>query len=174
MAMWSPVLGTASTTDHLIQQIRCHNVDPLHINSPQKSSQTGSFSHKYAGEQGGCDISQDSTREFVQHISDLPITRQPFSDTVMRDMLVTLGGSLHRDMMDCVSHLKSKITAIGDRVSHVEDKMGEFASAHNELVDTHNETEEDMQAIKSKLADLEDRSHRKTTKLWRGGGLRNL
>lgn len=36
--------------------------------------------------------------------------------------------------------------------------MGELATAHNELVDSHNEANEELQAIKLKLADLEDLS----------------
>lgn len=36
--------------------------------------------------------------------------------------------------------------------------MGEFASHFNELVDVHSEHEEDVEWIKAKLADLEDRS----------------
>lgn len=47
---------------------------------------------------------------------------------------------------------------MGKRVHHVENKVGEFAVAHNELVDAHNEAEDALTAIKSKLADLEDRS----------------
>lgn len=56
-------------------------------------------------------------------------------------------------------------TAIGDRMSHAEDKMGEFANAHNKLIDAFNGTEEDILAIESKLADLEDRSRRNNVKL---------
>lgn len=38
--------------------------------------------------------------------------------------------------------------------------MGEFAAAHNELVDAYNGAEEGIQAIKNKMADLEDRARR--------------
>lgn len=50
-------------------------------------------------------------------------------------------------------------------MSHVEDKMGDFAAAHNKLVDAYNGREEEMQAIKCKLADHEDRSRRNNIKL---------
>lgn len=42
--------------------------------------------------------------------------------------------------------------------------MGDFAVAHNELVDAHNEAEDELLTIKSKLADLEDRSRRNNVK----------
>lgn len=60
--------------------------------------------------------------------------------------------------------MKSDITEVGDFVSHVENKMSEFASAHNELVDAHNDKDEEMEALKSKMADLEDMSRRNNIK----------
>lgn len=45
---------------------------------------------------------------------------------------------------------------IGERVGHVENKIGDFAIAHNELVDAHNNNEEELQKCKLKIADLED------------------
>lgn len=135
------------------------------MQSPQKASQKRSEEHRYPGEQGGHDTSQDSTKEFIEQMHDFPTLDQPLTDTLMKEMLVTLRGSLHRDLMECTTQLKAEVTAIGDRVSHTEDKMGEFATAHNELVDAYNAAEDEIQAIKSKMADLEDRSRRNNVKL---------
>ena len=135
------------------------------VSSPQKSVQKRSTNHTYAGEQDdGCD-SQNSTRVFVEQINEFPTSGMPLSDTVMKDMLVTLRGSLHRDMMLCISQIKSDVTSIGERVSHIEDKMGDFAVAHNELVDAHDDAEGELQAMREKIADLEDRSRRNNLKL---------
>lgn len=60
--------------------------------------------------------------------------------------------------------LKSDITDIGERVSHMKNKMGEFTTAHNELVDSHYDHEEEMQTLKQKIADLEDRSRRNNSR----------
>lgn len=49
-------------------------------------------------------------------------------------------------------------------MSNVETKMGQFASAHNELVDVHNGTEEELQNLKCKLADFENQFHRNSVK----------
>lgn len=49
---------------------------------------------------------------------------------------------------------------MGDRVSHVKDKMGEFTITHNELVDAHNNSEGDMQTMKDNISDLVDRLRR--------------
>lgn len=53
---------------------------------------------------------------------------------------------------------------VGERVSHVENKMGEFSTAHNSLVDSHNQLEDELDALKAKLADLEDRNRRNNVK----------
>lgn len=137
------------------------------INSPQKSAQKRSSDHRYAGEPEDNCNSQNSTKDLIEQINEFPTIGQPLSDTVMRDMLVTLRGSLHKDMMLCISQVKSDVSAMGDRVRHIEDKMGEFAVAHNELVDAHNDMEGDTQAMKEKIVDLEDRSQRNNIKLRR-------
>lgn len=46
-------------------------------------------------------------------------------------------------------------------------KIGEFASTFNDLVDSHNECEDSISWIQSKLADLEDRSRRNNVKVCR-------
>lgn len=72
-------------------------------NSPLKSNPKKSPAHQYAGEKGRGDISEDSTREFIECIDDYPAVGQPLLDKTLKDMLVSLRGSLHRDMMSMVS-----------------------------------------------------------------------
>lgn len=62
---------------------------------------------------------------------------------------------------------KSDVRDVGDRVTHIEEKMGEFTSTFNELVDTQNEQEDDLAWIRSRLEDLEDRSRRSNVKIHR-------
>lgn len=45
--------------------------------------------------------------------------------------------------------------------------MAEIALAHNELVDMHNDKDEETEVLKSKMADLDDRSRRNNVKLRR-------
>lgn len=40
-----------------------------------------------------------------------------------------------------MARINADVSSVGDRVDHIEQKMGEFAVAHNELVDAHNERE---------------------------------
>lgn len=48
--------------------------------------------------------------------------------------------------------------AIGSRVDHIENIMGEFATINNDLVDALNENKDKRNLIKAKLADLKDKS----------------
>lgn len=50
---------------------------------------------------------------------------------------------------------------LGDRVNHMENKMG----AHNGLVSAHNHLEDEVASLTAKLADLEDRNRRNNIKL---------
>lgn len=63
-----------------------------------------------------------------------------------------------------VSQIGREVDDNWERVHHVESKMGDFAVAHNELVDVHNGAEDELQAIKWKLAYLEYRSRRNNVK----------
>lgn len=58
--------------------------------------------------------------------------------------------------MSFMQQTNAVITAICDKEDHIEHKMGEFAKAHNELVDIHNDMDNDLQNIKLKMADLQD------------------
>lgn len=43
-----------------------------------------------------------------------------------------------------MQEFKSEIGKVRDRILHIENKMGDFATTFNELVDAHNEREEDF------------------------------
>lgn len=54
---------------------------------------------------------------------------------------------------------------VRDKVSHIESKMGEISETFNSMVDAHNEHEDDIVWLKSKVADLEDCSRRNNVKI---------
>lgn len=51
------------------------------------------------------------------------------------------------------------------QMDHIEKKMGNFASSHKNLIDTHNDQEDELEKLKVKIADLEDRLRWKKVKL---------
>lgn len=55
-------------------------------------------------------------------------------------MPVSLHISLHSDMMSYMWQFKAELQDLDSRVEHIEQKMGEFASSFNTLVDEHKET----------------------------------
>ncbi|XP_040270366.1 uncharacterized protein LOC120986071 [Bufo bufo] len=90
----------------------------------------------------------------------IPTSNDVITVDLMKEMLMALNGSIKADITQMCNALSTNIEELGDRVNHIENKMAEYAGAHNTLVDAHNSQEDDITAIKAKLADLEDRSRR--------------
>lgn len=109
-------------------------------------------------EVSGFNSSLDDTRELQDSINDFPTLNQPVINTTLKDMLVSLRTTLHADMLAITQQFKSEVTAVSNRVTHIESKMGEFTTTFNEMVDAQNDRDEEIVQIKTKLADLEDRS----------------
>lgn len=86
---------------------------------------------------------------------NFPATDQAISETT----------TLHTDIQSIVLRLHTEMKDNGERVSHTETKMGEFAQAFTELVDSHNGPENDIVWLKSKIADMENRSRRNNLKI---------
>lgn len=77
--------------------------------------------------------SEDDTRELPESIELL--------DTVLKDMLLSVSSTLQADTMTCMHRFNSEIQAVESRVEHIENKMGEYASIINDLVDSNEEKE---------------------------------
>lgn len=80
-------------------------------------------------------------------------------------MLVSLPSSLHADMMDCMENFKAKVGELGGSIDHIEKKMGEYASSYTSPVDAHNDQSDEVAWLKSKIADMVDRSSRNNVKI---------
>lgn len=100
-------------------------------------------------------------------LNSFPTSGQPILDTAVKEMLLSLRGSLQHDMAVFMKQTQRELDYVGERVDHVENKMGEFTQAHNELVKAHNDLEEEFKAHKLKVANLEDRSRRNNIKFHR-------
>lgn len=109
--------------------------------------------------------SGDDTRELPDSIESFPTSHQPVIDTVLKDMLLSLRSSLQSDLMKCMHKFNNNLQAVETRVEHIEQKMGEYATTINELVDSHEEREGDTEWIKEKIADIEDRNRRNNLKI---------
>lgn len=94
-----------------------------------------------------------------------PTSDRPVSDTVLKDMLVSLKASLHADMTAEINHCQSEVQALGSRIDHIEHSMSDFTSSFNTMVDAHSNHMEEIAWLKTKVADLEDRSRRNNLKI---------
>lgn len=97
--------------------------------------------------------SQSHTPETSDPIAGFPTSGQPVSDTVLKDMLMSLRSSIHHDMLHTVNKCQAEVHIIGERVNQIEHAMGEHATLFNKMEDAHTAHSDD---IKDKIADLED------------------
>lgn len=68
-------------------------------------------------------------------------------------------------MLSCVQKFGVELQTVTSRVDHIETKMGEFATTINDLADAHDMKENEIEAVKAKLSDIEDRSRRNNLKI---------
>lgn len=96
-------------------------------------------------------------------IKEFPTADRPVSDTLLKDMLLSLRSSLQADMVRGITECQREVQAIGHRVHQVENKMEEYTSAYNVMVEAHTAQGEDITWLKVKMAG--DRSRRNNLKL---------
>lgn len=106
------------------------------VKSKQRTSQTG-----YEGTPGAA---IDDTLEFQDSIADFPTSNQPVMDSVLKDMLVSLRTAIHTDMVQLMNQCISEVNVVSERVSHIENKMGEFTDTFNDMVDAYNDHEDNI------------------------------
>lgn len=106
--------------------------------------------------------SLDDTRELADNINSFPTSYQPISETTLKDMLVSLRRLFYKDMMTYMQSFKMEVLELGGRVTHLEQKIGEYASSFNALVDSHTKQDDEVEWLKAKV---EDRSHRNNVKM---------
>lgn len=94
-----------------------------------------------------------------------PTTDQAVSQSFLKDMILARRLPIHLSLTMALSSQKAATVDLGNRVNHVETKMAEFCRAQNELVDAHNKLEDDLKALLTKLADIEDRNRRNNIKI---------
>lgn len=79
---------------------------------------------------------------------------------------MTVGSyTLHADILAITQQFTSEVTAVSNRVSHIGNKMGESANTFNDMVDAYYDRNDAILNIKTKLADLENRSSRNNVKI---------
>lgn len=97
-------------------------------------------------------------------IAQFPTTGQSVLDTTMKDMLLSLQSSLMSNLLSLINQFSLEMKYMDNRMHFMENKMEEFTNTVNDLVDAYTEQKDDSLWIKTKLADLENRSRRNNIK----------
>ncbi|OCU00212.1 hypothetical protein XELAEV_18005990mg [Xenopus laevis] len=84
----------------------------------------------------------------------------PASAQQIKEMLTELRTTLKGDLKQLSKDLRREIQDIGERPAHIEEKMGEFVEAHNDLAESCTKVQTEADALRDKVNDLEDRSRR--------------
>ena len=69
----------------------------------------------------------------------------------MKSMLLSLRQTFYTDLSTAVSTLSATVHNHDQTITHIESKMGDLFSAHNELVDGFSDHEDELQSINLKL-----------------------
>lgn len=111
------------------------------------------------------DLNALSTSDILETFQN---TNQAVYETFLKEMMIVLRSSrssgIQLSLTAAFNKQMSVIDDLGERVNHVEQKMGEFSKPHNRLVDAHNHLEDNLSSLVAKLADLEDRNRRNNMK----------
>lgn len=92
-------------------------------------------------------------------IASFSTSSQPISDTTLKVTLLSLWVSLQSDLLSGLHQCRTEVHTLVDRESKLEDQMSKYTTSFNTMVEAHEAHFGDL--IKSKLADLEDRSRHK-------------
>lgn len=111
-------------------------------------------------------LSQASTQgKHTEPLIDaFPASDQNISVNTMKNMLLSLRRSLFNDFSDMFAPLNDTVQTHTTQIQHLESKMADLYTAHNDLVDAYTDQESEMQRLQNKIADLEDRSRRNNIK----------
>lgn len=116
--------------------------------SPDKAKHKPHPCTNSAPEVSDASICLVGTRELQDSIMEFPTNNQSVLNTTLKIMLVSLRSTIHSDKLSWAQQFMADITDVRDRVTHVEDKMGEFATTFNKFIDAHNGQENDISWMK--------------------------
>lgn len=98
-------------------------------------------------------------------LEEYPSSFQPATIADLKDMLLSLKESLHKDMSAMLTNVTTTVQDLFFGKSHAEEKIGDICHAHNDIIDAFNDHEEEIKTMSAKLADLEDCSRRNNIKI---------
>ncbi|KAM4038336.1 uncharacterized protein ACNLHF_016640 [Anomaloglossus baeobatrachus] len=105
-----------------------------------------------------------SPTDYRQSIA-LAAAGEPLNEHTMKQLMSEIMSTFKKDMQNMLRSMQRDINAVEERTTHIEDKMAELTTAHNDVVDSVVSIDEEVDALKLKVADMEDRSRRNNVRL---------
>lgn len=93
-----------------------------------------------------------------------PASQNPASEAAIKKILMLVQLTLQKNFSAMQLEFKESLRDHDQRISHVEDNMGNLFTAYNEMVHSFREQAGEIQCLKNKVSDLEDRSRRNNLK----------
>lgn len=103
--------------------------------------------------------------ELQSPIARFLTSNQPVLDTQLKEMLLSLHRSLHADFTNITYKFSKELCMMGDRVNQVEHAITDITTTVNYIIDANEESEEERQWMRAKIADLEDHFRRNNMKI---------
>ncbi|XP_056396802.1 uncharacterized protein LOC130291701 [Hyla sarda] len=142
--------------------------DPVTPNTTGNKSATASpETHKGRWDDGN----NHSTPSDMEDDSDDPITQiqasktSPASEELMKEMMLSLRKSIKKDLNDAITKISDRLDTLEERVTEIDERIEEVAFNHNGLTDKVISLQEEISAMKIKMADMEDRGRRNNVKI---------
>ncbi|CAH2283407.1 Hypothetical predicted protein, partial [Pelobates cultripes] len=134
------------------KQLKLSDTAKMKKSERRKEIQDGDETPNISDGQSDCEWSSSKYPE-------APVTERSLH-RMLQELRATITADFHRINGD----LRKEISNIGDRTSNLENKTDELCVAHNEVVDKIQKLSEENSSLKSKLADMEDRSRRQNVR----------
>ncbi|CAH2319677.1 Hypothetical predicted protein [Pelobates cultripes] len=130
---------------------------------PERADKSGFFTARSTPNraQGQHEADQDGGGDDTLPLQNSPDHGNlPVTQEILRACLDEMSDKLLNKIQASVTALGKDIQELGERTAHVENHMGEYEEAHNDLADHVQALEKQLTSAQLKLSDLEDRSRR--------------
>lgn len=129
--------------------------------SPAHALLKVSVSKKHMGDDGSL---TNQEGEDLGSLASIPASKNPVSEHFLKSMILTLHKNIQAEFRSSVLQVHSRIDHVEERTDQIERQMEEVTHACNELIESHSGHAEEIQYLKAKVADPEDRSRRNNNK----------
>ncbi|CAH2275388.1 Hypothetical predicted protein [Pelobates cultripes] len=108
---------------------------------------------------------QDGDGDDTMPLHADPVGNLPVTQEILQKCLDAMSNKLLDNLNKSIAEIKKDLRDLGERTARAENKMDEFAEAHNDMADHVQRLEHQQHQLQVKIMDIEDRSRRQTIRL---------